>query len=246
VTPLNRGFLLGLLFYAVFAAIAGAGGYARLFFHPAALLLLLSGTFGVATLRSDFRDLTRMPGELLYTMREPETPAQLAELMVTLAKKAWHRGIGELAHEAERSPHPLLRRGLALAAEGTEPALLRQVMEGWAEVEETRSEGAAALLEAAGRSAPAVGLISALIVAARGLGELQSPARVGELAGVGVHTVLYGLILGYMICLPLAARIRAGAARRRLVARICIEGLVALQSGNSPEELREKLGVYVA
>ncbi len=54
-------------------------------------------------------------------------------------------------------------------------------------------------------------------------------------------TTFYGAVIANVICLPLAAKLGLRAKEEALLRSLMIEGIVAIQSGEKPQLIKEKL-----
>jgi chemotaxis protein MotA len=53
--------------------------------------------------------------------------------------------------------------------------------------------------------------------------------------------MLYGTVIAYVICIPLSTRLDIRAKEESLLHELRIEGIVAIQSGEKPQLIQEKL-----
>ena len=59
-------------------------------------------------------------------------------------------------------------------------------------------------------------------------------------------TTFYGCVLAHLIFAPIAAKLKVRNDEELLYKQIMIEGILAIQSGDNPKFLKEKLVTYVA
>lgn len=224
--------LLGFVLTVAFLALSAQFGHLTLahWLHPEALVIVLTGTLAVLFLGAPMPSLFRVRGLLQQRRYDPR-------LLVD--------HILRLADGSKTVPaHPLLEQGLPYAREGVDPQTLRGMLEAEVELQERLSRSAAAALRNAGRSAPGIGGLSALLFAIGGLSNIASPNDLGPVVAAVLLSLVYGLIIGHFVLLPLAARVEEHANHSTLCGRLCVEGLAGIGRGESPSTLREKLVAF--
>jgi len=106
-------------------------------------------------------------------------------------------------------------------------------------------ERARPIFEAMGTYAPAFGMIGTLIGLIQMLASLEDPSQIGAGMAVALVTTLYGALSANIIFLPIAGKLdfrsREEARRKELI----IEGILAIQSGDNPRIVREKLLTFL-
>ena len=63
---------------------------------------------------------------------------------------------------------------------------------------------------------------------------------------VALLTTLYGAMLANMVLIPLAGKLEARAKEEVLLRDLMVEGIVAIQSGEKPQLIKEKLKSFLA
>ena len=69
---------------------------------------------------------------------------------------------------------------------------------------------------------------------------------IGPAMGTALITTFYGCILAHMIFSPIAKKLRVRNDEELLYKQIMIEGILAIQAGDNPKFLREKLVTFVS
>jgi len=87
-----------------------------------------------------------------------------------------------------------------------------------------------------------IGTVMGLVTA---LGNLTNPDELGGAVAVAFLTTLYGAMLANLFCLPIAGKLRAKDERELLIRRLVMEGVLAIQAGQSPRIVREKLSAFI-
>jgi chemotaxis protein MotA len=84
-------------------------------------------------------------------------------------------------------------------------------------------------------------MIETLIGLVQMLSNLSDPSKIGAgMAGALVGT-FYGAFLANMVFLPIAGKLGVRSQQEALLRELMIEGIVAIQSGEKPQLIKEKL-----
>ncbi|MDI3317361.1 MAG: flagellar motor protein [Bacillota bacterium] len=235
---------LGLLIAV--GAILGSqlmeGAHLAALLNPSALLLVLGGTIGATVVSSRREDLAAIPRSLSLAIHaEPGDRRGLLEQLVALAQKARREGLLAIEDDLAGAGDPFLARGLQMVVDGSEPELVREMLEAEAEAELSRWERAAAVWEAAGGYSPTMGIIGTVLGLVHVLGNLSDTSRIGPSIAVAFMATFYGIFLANVFWLPLGSRIHARARSQSEWRRVILEGVLSVANGESPNVVREKL-----
>ena len=94
--------------------------------------------------------------------------------------------------------------------------------------------------------APAFGMIGTLIGLVAMLQKMEDPKQIGPGMALAILTTLYGAILANVIFLPIAGKLKNKTAEEMLIKEITIEGIMAIQSGDNPRIVRQKLQAFLS
>lgn len=235
------GLILGL---ALLLLSAAGGGSAASFMHPASLGLVIGGTVAAALVHYPPARLLSALGALLRR-RPSSSLADLGQSLSRLAEQARRHGVLALEVEAEQFDDPFLRKGIALVADGVEPAAVRSVLELDLAVAQERHRQAPACFESMAQYAPAFGLVGTLVGLVQMLRGMQDPAQIGPGLAIALLTTLYGVLLANLLFLPVAGKLRARANEALLEQEMALEALQAIAAGEPPSLVAERLGAFV-
>lgn len=101
------------------------------------------------------------------------------------------------------------------------------------------------VLDSMGSSSPAFGMFGTLFGLIVMLGDLQNPAQMGPGLATALITTLYGISLAYLICFPIARKLRNLAQMKRFREYMILEGVLMINEGNSPFFIQDKLNAYL-
>ncbi|MGQ9473673.1 MAG: motility protein A, partial [Candidatus Caldatribacteriaceae bacterium] len=169
------------------------------------------------------------------------SPQEIVGALVSLAEKARKEGLLALEEEAERVQDPFFQRGIQLVVDGTDPQLLKSILETELLFLQERHKEGRGIFEAMASFAPAFGLIGTLIGLVTMLVNLDDPKKVGPGMAVAMLTTLYGAIIANAFCLPVANKLKLRSGEEVLLKEVIIEGILSIQAGDNPRIVEEKL-----
>src|SRR3954447_12490617 len=189
---------------AVGALMEGASPAA--FLNIPALLIVLGGTFGATFAGTTIEKIKLIPSLYKKAMGsdKPDMSAQL-ELLVGFAERARREGLlagcagrprreGLLAldEEVAELDDEFTRKGLQLVVDGTDPELVREILENEIDGMIGRHHAAVLPFEKAGGFAPTMGIIGTVMGLVHVLENLDAPATLGPAISGAFIATLYG------------------------------------------------------
>lgn len=165
--------------------------------------------------------------------------------IVKYATKARKEGVIALEKEARNASDPLITLGLEAVADGADPKLVRDLMETQLSRLEEESRGAAKVWETAGGLAPTIGIIGAVLGLIQVMGNLADPASLGAGIAVAFVATVYGVGAANLFCIPLGTKIKFKDQKTFVLKEMMIEGILAIQAGESPALIDRKLQAYI-
>lgn len=101
------------------------------------------------------------------------------------------------------------------------------------------------VLESMGSASPAFGMFGTLFGLIVMLGELQDPSKMGPGLATALITTLYGISLAYLVCYPIARKLRNLAQMKRFEEYLILEGVLLINDDASPLFIQDKLNAYL-
>jgi len=223
-----------------------SGGNLGGFVNLSAAAIVLGGTFGSLLVNFPMSRLVGLVGILRKTLvfAQPQ-PDVVITKMVKYAERARREGMLALEDDSETEPDDFLRKGLRLAVDGTDPQLLEKILQTDVQQIENRHSEGARILAAGGTFAPAFGMIGTLIGLVSMLTTLSDPAKIGAGMATALVTTFYGAVLANALFLPLAGKLETRSREEILNKEMVIDGIMAIQSGDSPRIVEEKLKSFL-
>jgi len=165
--------------------------------------------------------------------------------MVRYAEIARRDGILSLENITHEINDPFIVSGIQMAVDGTDPDLIETIMMNDLETIESRHNEGRALFENIGKYAPAFGMIGTLIGLVIMLKNMNDPATIGPAMAVALLTTLYGALIANLVALPMADKLGLRSREELLLKMIVIKGVMAIQSGDNPRIVEQKLKIFL-
>ncbi|KAF0244338.1 MAG: chemotaxis protein [Planctomycetota bacterium] len=216
------GLLVGVA--AIVLGVMDAGGQAGYFVNLGAIGIILGGTCGATIAQFPWSDLVEFPrvvGKLLF--HRAGDPIQIVRDFVRYAEIARKDGILALEGVAEEIRDPFVVRGLQLAIDGTDPEVIQAMLT-------TELEGIAS------------GTLTGMIVMMK---SMNNPNEVGPGMSQALCATLYGTIGCYVFANPLAKKLEIRSREELIVKEMVIKGILAIQSGDNPRIVEQKLRLFL-
>ena len=234
------GMVLGIAALMISATMEGTSLMALV--NPSAFVIIAGGTTGatiacysleeVMTVFSSVKQAFVKRGYGIDTIFE--TFGELA----TLARRD---GLLVLEHHPINIDNMLLKRGVRLVVDGTEPNLLKELLSGELATTEEKAKIQASIFQSAGGFAPTMGIIGTVMGLVNVLGSLENPNELGPLIATAFLATLYGIASANLLFLPMGKKLAYVAKQETQMGLLIIEGLIAIQSGDNPRMVQEKL-----
>ena len=161
------------------------------------------------------------------------------------ATKARKEGIIALEKEANTASDPLLTLGLGAVADGTDPTLVRDMMENQISQLEHHVHGCAKVFESFGGYSPTLGIIGAVMGLIQVMQNLSDPSKLGAGIAVAFVATIYGLFAANLVMIPLGTRIKFIYENVFLYKNMILEGILSIQAGESPVLIERKLRSFL-
>lgn len=172
--------------------------------------------------------------------------SEMIQKIIDLSNVARKEGLLSLEEAAADMEEPFLKKGILLIVDGTDPDLVRAIMETELVSIEGRHKTRIGFWDTLGAMGPAWGMIGTLIGLVHMLYNMGDVAALGPAMAVALITTLYGSILANWICSPVAAKLKADNEGEMMMKEVMIEGLLSIQAGENPRVIEEKLKSFLA
>lgn len=244
---MDLGILFGILGTWVLIAWALlAGGQIGVYLDIPSMILVGGTSITVMFLCFPVRylkDLVRVVKRAMFS--QSQSIDQLIDDLVSYAEIARRDGILSLENTTKDINDPFIVRGIQMAVDGTDPELIEQIMNTELENIVERHEVGRGMFESVGKYAPAFGMIGTLVGLVAMLSNMDDPSQIGGGMAIALLTTMYGAIIANALALPLADRLNRRSAEEVLYKTIIIKGVMAIQSGDNPRIVEQKLRTFL-
>lgn len=239
------GMVLGLIFMIL--SILFAGGQITMFISPASIMMTVGGTVAAVVISYNMKELINLPNVMKNTFFiKDESPHEIIALLVKFAERARREGILALEKQLEEVEDLFLKNGIQLAVDGTEPELLKDIMETELYYLEERHKKGQGQMELFATMGPAWGMIGTLLGLIMMLANLDDPDALGPGMAMALITTLYGSIMANWIFTPLQIKLKERSKDEMLIRELIIQGILSIQSGDNPRIVEQKLNSFIA
>ena len=220
------------------------------FFDAASILIVIGCTLFIVAASFPGSMLKAMPkhfGIILKT--KVFDPVHYIEQLVELAQIARKNGLRSLEEKANEQTDPFFKQAIMLIVDANDQDKVRAILENDIECMNARHEDAAAMYDKASSIAPAFGMVGTLVGLINMLKSMDVEGGAGDLGGAmgtALITTLYGCIMAHMVFGPVAQLLRGRDEEEVLCKQIIVEGVMAIQAGENPKALKERLLTYMA
>ncbi len=248
---MDLGSIIGLVgcIALVFYGIVGSNGMSALqsFIDRDSIIITIGGTLmcilSMNTVPTFLAGLKAI--KQIFNLDKSDSSAVIKQI-IDLSNVARKEGLLSLEEAAGNIEDEFLKKGIMLVVDGTDPDLVRAIMETEMTGIEGRHKDNAAFWENMGSMGPAWGMIGTLIGLINMLKNLSDMAALGPAMAVALITTFYGSLVANWICAPVANKLKMKNAQEMAVKGIMVEGLLSIQAGENPRVIEEKLKSFVS
>ncbi|NLW22288.1 MAG: motility protein A [Tissierellia bacterium] len=239
--------IIGLLLGSIFTiwGILMSGELASYFDVPA-IIITIGGTFASTLASFPIKDIMNIGKVIKIAFSHKEnSPTDVISEIIKLANIARKEGLLSLEEYAENLDSEFLKKGILLIVDGTDPELVRNILETELVFLEERHNNGQKIFETMGTYAPAFGMIGTLVGLINMLRTIDDSSSIGPSMSVALVTTFYGSVLANVIFLPIAQKLKIKSQSEILVKELMLEGLLSIQAGENPRIIEEKLKTFI-
>lgn len=172
--------------------------------------------------------------------------AEVINNIVNLSNVARKEGLLALEEMANNIDDEFLKKGIMLIVDGTDPELVRNIMDTELSSIERRHNEKIGFWANWGAMGPAWGMIGTLIGLVNMLYNMDDMGSIGPAMAVALLTTLYGSLLANWICVPISFKLKMRSETEIMIKEVMVEGLLSIQAGENPRVIEEKLKSFLA
>lgn len=218
------------------------GGSIMSIIQLTAFIIVMGGTFGAVMLQfpSNTFFLSLKMATTILSKSTFDYPTLITQLE-GFSQVARKEGILALESRIKGVQSPFLSKGLQYVIDGTEPQMIREILEVEMAYDEERELLAAKVFEALGGYAPTIGIIGAVLGLIHVMENLADPTKLGEGIAVAFVATVYGVGSANLLWLPINGNLKIKIRNKAIYKELIIEGLISIAGGENPRYLRGKL-----
>lgn len=233
-------------FGAMFFSIAVDGGDPMALINIPSVIMVVGGTLGATMMAYPLKTFMQLPTLVMQALKvEKADPKEKIDLFVTLADRARREGLLSLEEEVSKIDDDFVKKGIMLIVDGMDPALVRQVLEIDNDMAAQRHSVGSAMMGTLAGLSPAMGMVGTVVGLVGVLRNLSDPSSLGPSIAVAFLTTLYGSLLANLLFSPLGNKLKQKDKQEMLAREVIVEGVLAVQAGENPRIIREKLESFL-
>ena len=211
-----------------------------------AILIVLVGTLGATIAACGLPVHIRLP-KLYMKAIMPEDLDLVGRVnqLVGFADQARRDGLLALDEAVKSIEDPFTRKGVQLVVDGTDPDLVAAVLDAENEAMRKRHAAGRAPFMQAGALAPTMGIVGTVFGLVNVMNNLNQPSTLGPLIAAAFLATLIGVGSANVVFLPIANRLKELSEAEMHFREMTLEGILAIQAGDNPRVVAEKLMAYV-
>lgn len=208
----------------------------------AAFIIVFGGTTAAVLLHTPMSTVRRALSIVRLVFTPPRLHASdLIGRIVGWSEISRRQGLLGLESNIESESDPLMKKGLQLLVDGTEPEIIRSVLEVEINTREHTDMDAAKMFENAGVYSPTMGILGAVMGLIAVMQNLADPSKLGEGIAAAFVATIYGISLAYLFMTPISNKLKSITRSRTRLHELLVEGLISIAQGDNPRHIENKL-----
>ncbi|HOP74528.1 MAG TPA: flagellar motor stator protein MotA [Bacillota bacterium] len=228
---------------AVVVGMHVKGADIAILLNPAAAIIILIGTTAAVMNSFPKKEFLNIPKIIraLFVEKGKQDSIAVVDYIVNVAQQARKEGLLSLEAGLKNIDNRFLKKGLSMVIDGMDPNYIKAALELEIDSMEERHRAGAAIFSAAGSYAPTLGVLGAVVGLIGALGNLEDTEKLGHMIAAAFVATLYGIFVGYVVCHPIASRLKRKSHEEINMMHIITEGVLSVQAGENPRSIKMKL-----
>jgi chemotaxis protein MotA len=208
-------------------------------------VIIEGGSFATGLISYGIKEVVLIPKYFLQTIFPSNIDfGDLVVTFVSYSEKARREGLLSLEDDLKDIDDDVTRLGLQLVIDGTDPEIVRNILDNLSTSMEEEEKTAASFFETLGGFSPTLGIIGTvmgLVHVLENLGGGMGVEALGKGIAVAFIATFYGISFANLLWLPLANKIKFLNRKYTERREIIKNGILAIQNGDNPRIVKEKL-----
>lgn len=240
------GLLLGAVFFLYGVFSGGGMDSLKALYDLTSVIVTFGGAFAGTLGSFKLPEFINGLKGITLTLKDPGfEPSKAIRTIIDLSNVARKEGLLALEETANGIEDDFMKKGVMLVVDGTDPELVRDIMETSLSCMEERHKTVIAVWEKLAELGPAWGMIGTLIGLVDMLRNLSDSAAIGPAMAVALITTLYGSLLANWLCNPVSSTLKENNDNEVAMKQMVVEGLLSIQAGENPRVIEEKLKSFL-
>lgn len=216
------------------------------FFVIPAYIVVFAGTAGATVAGTTMKRFKSIPALYKIAFSPPELHfGRRVKLLVGFADRARREGLLALEDDVEELDDEFAKKGLQLVVDGTDPDLVREILDNEIDGMMTRHHHGQQLFEKAAGYAPTMGILGTVMSLVHVLQNLSNPAILGPAISGAFIATLMGVGSANVVYYPVATKLKELSGEEAELRTLTVEGILAIQAGDNPRVVEDKLMAFV-
>jgi chemotaxis protein MotA len=246
------GFIVGLILIIMGISQQGQSltsfdfGTMVAFINIPGILITFGGAIAATLVNYPLRQVAKTFAIARKVFTEPdEDTSRLVGQFVSLAQKAKKEGFLALESDVRGLDNDFMKRAVQLVIDGQDAEFIRQTLETEITFISERHKTGQEIFNAMSAYFPAFGMIGTIIGLVKMMRVLEDPAQITGGMAIALLTTFYGLVVGFLIMLPIAGKLKRRSESELLIKEVIIRGVLLLQTGTTPSLVEANLQAYL-
>jgi chemotaxis protein MotA len=238
------GLILAFAALLIGAVLKGAGIHALV--SSAAFMIVIVGTIAAICIQTPLPVMKHALRIFPWIFKPPLIErVELIKRMVDWSNTARKQGLLGLEPAIAAETDAFVRKGLQLVVDGSEPDVIRGILEVDMNIREQADTRAAKVFEGMGIYAPTLGIIGAVLGLMAVLQNLADPSKLGHGIAAAFVATIYGIGLANLFFLPVANKLKVVIHGLTEAREMVVEGMISIAQGENPRSVESKLQGYL-
>ena len=238
----------GLMVFGIMCSKKEDGGYEfvtttlKSFFDLPSLIIVVGGVIACLMFAFPITQFTKIPKHLaiIFSPKVYNPEVYIAKI-VECAKKARANGLLALEEDTNEMTDAFMKNSFQMVVDSVDQEKVKEQMDCWLANLDDRHGADRAFYDKGAELGPAFGMIGTLIGLINMLQNMSDIDTLGPNMAVALVTTFYGSILANVIFIPISNKLRVRHEEEYLCMTIIAEGVQAIQAGENPKLVQERL-----
>lgn len=206
------------------------------------IIIVIGGVIACLLFAFPISQIAKVPKHLLIIFSpKVYNPENYIAKIVECAKKARANGLLALEEDTNEMTDAFMKNSFQMVVDSVDQEKVREQMDVWLDNLDARHAADRSFYDKGAELAPAFGMIGTLIGLINMLQNMQDFDALGPSMSVALVTTLYGSILANAFFVPISNKLRVRHEEEYLCMSIIAEGVQAIQAGENPKLVQERL-----